>query len=85
MTHRDAGTPWLAREATEVLAMLDTPASVAVHGLLDECPVLPAAVPALLDGSAKSVSATQFEFIASTAQIRLVHTFMAKLPDLLLG
>ena len=38
---RDAGTPWRARDALDVIAMLDMPAWVSVLGLLDECPVIP--------------------------------------------
>src|SRR4051794_39242157 len=36
---RDAGTPWLARGAADVLAMCDATAWISVLGLLDECPV----------------------------------------------
>jgi hypothetical protein len=52
-------------------------------GLLDECPVLPAALTALLDGRTTSVSPTDFVFIATTAQIADVRVFMEKLPELL--
>src|SRR5262249_9105277 len=47
---REAGTPWLAREAADVLGMLDMTAWVSVLGLLDECPILPAALTAILEG-----------------------------------
>ena len=81
---RDAGTPWRARDALDVLAMLDMPAWVSVLGLLDECPVLPAALTAILEGHTGAVSATAFEFISTTGQIREVRAFMGKLPDVLL-
>ena len=55
---RDAGTPWRARHALDVLAMLDMPAWVSVLGLLDECPVVPAAMTAVLEGHTRAVSAT---------------------------
>lgn len=80
---RDAGTPWRAREALNELAMLDLPAWVSVLGLLDECPVLPAALTAILEGQTRAVSATAFEFISTTSQIREVRTFMGKLLDVL--
>ena len=48
--HRDAATPWLARGAADVLAELDMTAWASVLGLLDECPVVPAALTAMLDG-----------------------------------
>ena len=38
----EAGTPWRARPALEVLATLDLLALAALLGLLDECPVFPA-------------------------------------------
>ena len=80
---RDAGTPWRARNALDVLAMLDLPAWACVLGLLDECPVLPAALTAILEGHTGAVSATAFEFISTTGQIREVRAFMGKLLDIL--
>ena len=44
MRQREAGTPWRARQALEVIALLDLAAWASLHGLLDECPVLPAAL-----------------------------------------
>ena len=41
---RDAGTPWQARHALDVIGMLDMPAWASVMGLLDECPVMPVGV-----------------------------------------
>ena len=35
-----AGTPWRARDALDVIAILDTPAWAALLGLIDECPVV---------------------------------------------
>ena len=46
---RQAGTPWLARDAADVLAMLDMTVWVSVLGLLDECPILTAALTAVLE------------------------------------
>jgi hypothetical protein len=83
--HREAGTPWLAREAAEVLAMLDTTAWVGVAGLLDECPVLPAALTAILEGRTTAVSPTAFEFISTTARIGDIRVFMRMLPGVLAG
>ena len=81
--HRDAGTPWLARDAADVLAMLDMTAWISVLGLLDECPVLPAALTAILEGRTTTVSPTAFDFISTAAQIGDIRIFMRKLPDLL--
>lgn len=81
--HRKTGTPWLARDAAEILAMLDPTAWIGVLGLLAECPVLPAALTAVVEGSTKAVSPTAFEFISTAAQIGDVRLFMRKLPDVL--
>ena len=80
---RDAGTPWLARDATDVLAMLDMTAWVSVLGLLDECPILPAALTAVLERRTTPVSPTAFEFISTTAQIGDIRLFMRTLPGVL--
>jgi hypothetical protein len=78
---RDAGTPWRARDALEVLAMLDMPSWVSLLGVLDECPMLPEALTAILEGHTGAVSATAFEFISTTGQIGKVRAFMARLLD----
>jgi hypothetical protein len=83
VTQRDAGTPWRARDAAEILAMLDMTAWISVLGLLDECPVLPAALTAVLEGRTTTVSPTAFDFISTAAQIGDVRIFMRKLPDVL--
>jgi hypothetical protein len=80
---RGAGTPWLARNAADVLAMLDMTAWISVLGLLDECPVLPAALTANLEGRTTTVSPTAFDFISTAAQIGDIRIFMRKLPDVL--
>jgi hypothetical protein len=80
---REAGTPWLARDAADVLAMLDMTAWASVLGLLDECPILPAALTAVLERRTTSVSPTAFEFISTTAQIGDIRLFMRMLPGVL--
>jgi hypothetical protein len=80
---RDAGTPWLARDAAEVLAMLDMTAWISVLGLLDECPILPAALTAVLEHRTTLVSPTAFEFISTTDQIGEIRLFMKALPGVL--
>jgi hypothetical protein len=61
--------------------MLDMPAWVSVLGLLDECPVIPAALTATLDGRTGAISATEFEFISSGSQLARVREFMARFLD----
>ena len=80
---RKAGTPWLARDAADVLAMLDTTAWISVVGLLDECPNLPAALTAILERRTTSVSPTAFEFISTTAQLGDIRLFMRTLREVL--
>jgi len=82
---RKAGTPWLARDAAEVLATLDVTAWIGVLGLLDECPIVPAALTAVLERRTTPVSPTAFEFISTTAQIGEVRAFMRALPGVLSG
>ena len=83
--HREAGTPWLARNAADALATLDMTAWISVLGLLDECPIFPAAVTAILEGSTLPVNPRAFEFIAAPAQIADVRIFMRALPAVLSG
>ena len=85
MTERGAGTPWRARDAAEILAMLDATAWIGVLGVLDECPILPAALSAVVQGRTTTVSPTAFDFIVTAAQIDDVRVFMRKLPTVLSG
>jgi hypothetical protein len=80
---RAAGTPWLARDAADVLARLDAIAWISVGGLLDECPILPAALTAVVERRKTPVSPTAFEFISSPVQIGDIRLFMRRLPGLL--
>ena len=79
----DSGTPWRARDVADVLAMLDMTACIGVLGLLDECPILPAAVTAVIERRTSPVSPTAFEFISTAAQICDIRLFMQMLPGLL--
>ena len=80
---REAGTPWHARNALDVIAMLDMPAWISVLGLLDECPVIPAALTATLEGRTGAISATEFDFISTSSQLVRVREFMARFLDIL--
>ncbi|HMF92701.1 MAG TPA: DUF6178 family protein [Vicinamibacterales bacterium] len=81
---RGAGTVWRAAESLEVIAILDTPAWACLCGLLSECPVVPDALAAILDGRASAVSATAFACFTTRAQIDRVHEFGGRLRDLVL-
>jgi hypothetical protein len=52
---------------------------------LDECPILPAALTAIVERRKTPVSPTAFEFISTTAQIGDIRVFMRMLPRLLSG
>jgi len=82
---RESGTPWLARDACDILSMLDMTAWISILGLLDECPIIPAAMTAVLERRSTSVSPIAFEFISTTAQIANVRLFMKALPELVRG
>ena len=78
-----AGAPWLVRDALDVLAILDTTTWTALIGTLDECPVVPDALIALLERRTGAVSATAFEFVSSPEQIDEIRAFAQKLPGFL--
>ena len=78
--HWRAGAPWRARDALDVIAILDMPAWAALLGLIDECPVIHAGIGASRDSRTRAVSATAFEFISENSQIASVREFMRSLP-----
>jgi hypothetical protein len=81
--HCQSGAPWHARDALDVIAILDMPAWAALLGLIDECPVIHAGVGASRDSRTRAVSASAFEFIAENRQIASVREFMRSLPETL--
>jgi hypothetical protein len=83
--HLAAGAPWLARDALDVLAVLDAPAWSGLLGLLSECPVIPDAVTATVERRTGRIDPSAFTFIATAAHIDAVRAFMARLPELLAG
>ena len=83
--HSRDGAPWRARDALDVIVMLDMPAWATLVGLIAECPVIHAAIGASLGLRMQSVSADAFEFISDNSQIAEVREFMRVLPDTLRG
>ncbi|HEX7795556.1 MAG TPA: DUF6178 family protein [Vicinamibacterales bacterium] len=83
--HLQTGKPWAARNALDVIAILDTPAWAALLGLLDECPVLHAVLVASVNAGPRSVGAADFTFISENSQIATIRRFMRSLPDQLMG
>lgn len=80
-----AGTPWTARGSLDVLTALDAPAWAACVGLLDECPVLHAALDARRQGRLLRVSASDFDFISENSQLERIRQFLQELPATLAG
>jgi hypothetical protein len=78
-----AGMPWRARDALDVIAILDTPAWTALLGLIDECPVLHAVLRASRNPRTHSVTASAFEFISENSQITSIREFLQSLPEML--
>ena len=81
--HVRDGEPWRARDALEVLVMLDAPSWAALVGLIDECPVLHAAL-AASRRRCRTIDPTKFEFVSQNSHIARVREFMASLPSVLM-
>jgi hypothetical protein len=81
--HWRAGAPWHAREAMDVLTILDMPAWATLLGLIDECPVIHAGMDASQGSRALAVSASAFEFISERSQIASIREWMDALPEIL--
>ena len=78
-----SGMPWRARNALDVVAILDMPAWAALLGLIDECPVLHGVISASRNPQTRSVSASAFEFISENGQIASIRESMQSLPETL--
>jgi hypothetical protein len=76
--------PWRARHAFDAILMLDQSAWAALLALIDECPVIHAALGASRQPGGR-INPTDFEFISQNSQIAAVRQFMASLPSVLAG
>jgi hypothetical protein len=74
--------PWRARNALDVIVMLDAASWAALLALIDEFPVMHAAVRASQQ-SCHAIDAADFEFISHNGQIESVRRFMESLPSAL--
>jgi hypothetical protein len=81
--HSQAGAPWRARDALDVLAILDLPAWAALLAMIDECPVLLANVAASGPSRPRAIDPSAFEFISENRQLAAVREFMRTLPEAL--
>ncbi len=76
-----SGAPWEARDALDVIAILDTPAWAALVGLVDQLPTMHAALGATLTGATHRIDPSAFDFISEAAHVQQVRDFMRLLPD----
>ena len=76
--------PWRARDALDVILMLDPPSWAVLLALIDECPVIPAALDAPRQPR-RTIDPADFSFISQNSQIAAVREFMASLPSALTG
>jgi hypothetical protein len=75
--------PWRARNALDVILMLDAPAWAILLALIDECPVAHAALSASRK-STRTINPTEFEFISQNSQIDLIREFTSSLHSVLM-
>jgi hypothetical protein len=81
--HLEQGAPWKARDALEVIAMLDMPAWAALLALIAECPVMLANVSVSENKRPHSIDPAVFEFISENDHLVAVRAFVQALPDAL--
>jgi hypothetical protein len=83
--HALKGTPWGARDSMDAIAILDLPTWAALLGLIDECPVMHAAITASPGSGTRSIQASAFTFISENSQITAIREFMRSVPAALGG
>ena len=71
--------PWRAAESLDVILSLDTVAWAGMLSLINEFPLLHAAVASA--GSIRQIKADDFRFIASAGDLERVRTFVESLPS----
>jgi hypothetical protein len=82
--HVRDGAPWRAREALDVIVMLDALSWAALAALIDECPVLHAAIGAA-ERRSRAIDPADFVFIARNDQIAAIRRFLESLPSRLIA
>jgi hypothetical protein len=84
MRHAAEGEPWRARAALDVILEIDAAAWASLLGLIDEYPVLHAALDAGKRG-ARTIDPTDVKFISLNSDIAVVQGFVAELASILTG
>jgi hypothetical protein len=82
--HGRDGAPWRARDALDVIVMLDALSWAALSVLIDECPVLHAAIGAA-ERHCRSIDPADFVFIARNEEIAAIREFLDVLPSRLIA
>ena len=82
--HVAEGEAWRARPALDVILTLDASAWASLLGLIDEYPVLHAALDAGKRG-ARTIDPADVTFISQNSDIAAVHGFVAELASILTG
>jgi hypothetical protein len=82
--HVRDGAPWRARDPLDVIVMLDALSWAGLSALIDECPVLHAAVGAS-HRRCRAIDPADFEFIARNEQIAAIHEFLESVPSRLIA
>jgi hypothetical protein len=77
----EAGTPWLAYDRLDVIAILDTPTWATLLGLIDQCPVVPKNLQPRKAQTRMLRVSTEYEFISDNRQIAWVREFVESLPE----
>jgi hypothetical protein len=78
-----AGAPWRARDALDVMAILDMPAWAALLGLIDQCPVMHGGITVAPGSGTHRISASDFSFISENSEIASIHAFLRSLAETL--
>jgi len=81
--HLATGEPWHVGDALDAILILDATCWAALRALIDECPVLHAAVSATRDGR-RTIDLHEFAFISHSDQIASIREFLDALPSLLI-
>jgi hypothetical protein len=76
------GEPWHIGDALDALLVLDATSWAGLRALIDECPVLHAAVSATRDAR-RTINPHEFAFISHTDQIASIREFLEALPSML--
>jgi hypothetical protein len=79
--HERVGTPWLARDQLDVVAILDTPCWATLVGLIDQCPVVPKDAGKAAPPRRVLRVSPEFEFISGNGQIAWAHAFLDSLAE----